>query len=85
MFTIQDIKNPRWANAEHTLLECDVKFAEQGDYLPFGASIEGDQYPHTKEVFDRAAAEEFGPITEYVAPEVVAAQNQPTVEGAQTL
>lgn len=84
MLTVQEIKNPEWKNAEHTLIECEVKFAEADQFLPFGATIEGDQYAHTKEIFDRASSGEFGPVAEYVAPPVPE-NNQPTVTGAQTL
>lgn len=84
MYTIEQIKNPTWMNSEHTLIECEVKFAEADKFLPFGATIEGDQYAHTKEIFDRASSGEFGPVAEYVAPPVPE-NNQPTVTGAQTL
>jgi len=66
------------------LIECEVKFAEADQFLPFGAPIEGDQYAHTKEVFDRASSGEFGEVAEYVAPPEPE-NNQPTVQGAQTL
>lgn len=84
MFVIEQIKNPKWMNAEHTLLECEVKFAEAQDFLPFGASFEGDQYEHTKEVFKRASSGEFGEVAEFVPPPAPS-ENQPTVGGAQTL
>lgn len=84
MFTIENIKNPKWMNAEHTLIECDVKFEEANDYLPFGANIEGDQYAHTKEIFDRVASGEFGEVAEFV-PTPNPAESQPSVDGVQTL
>lgn len=87
MFVIEDIKNSKWANAEHTSVECEVKFEGVDDYLPFGACVNGDQYAHTKEIFDRAASGEFGDVSEFVPiPEpLMPDQNQPTVDGAQTL
>lgn len=65
MFTIEEIKNPKWKNSEHTLLECEVKFAEANIFLPFGASIEGDQYSHTVEIFNLVVSKKFGEIEEF--------------------
>ena len=81
MYTIEQVKNAMWMNAEHTLIECEVKFAEMNDFIPFGATIDGDQYAHTKQVFDLAVS---GVVAEYVAP-VIPEENQPTTTGAQTL
>jgi hypothetical protein len=85
MYTVEQIRNPVWKNAEHTLIECEVKFAEAFDFFPFGAFIEGDQYAYTKEVFDRASSGEFGEVAEYVAPPEPAPVVQPISQGAQTL
>lgn len=63
--------NPKWANAEHTAIECMVDFDDLSEELvPFTAVAEGD-YPHTHEIFARCVAGDFGPIAEYVAPPVV--------------
>lgn len=65
------VLNPQWANAEHTAINCDVDFDDlREDFVPFTASLD-DLYEHTKEIFEKAVAGEFGEIAEYVAPPVV--------------
>ena len=62
------VRNPKWMNAEHTVIECEVNFDDYNEeFVPFGAVKEGD-YPHTHEIFARCAAGEFGEIEEYIAP-----------------
>lgn len=64
--TYTQVKNPNWANAEHTVIECLVNFdAIDDEFVPFTAVAEGD-YPHTHEIFERCVAGDFGPIAEYV-------------------
>lgn len=61
------VKNPKWANAEHTAIECDVNFDDlQQEFVSFTAVASGD-YPHTHEIFFRCVAGEFGAIAEYEA------------------
>lgn len=60
--------NPVWANAEHTIINCNVDFDDLSEEtVPFAAVASGD-YPHTHEIFARCVAGEFGPIAEYVPP-----------------
>lgn len=63
------VKNCKWANAEHTVIECEVNFNNVTDeeFSPFGASAT-DHYEHTKEIFARAVNGDFGDIAEYVPP-----------------
>jgi len=62
------IKNPRWINAEHTLLDCDVDFDDlKEEYVPFTAVASGD-YPHTHQIFAECIEGKWGPIAEYVPP-----------------
>lgn len=88
MFTVNYVKSPKWADEQHSMFECIVKFEEFADEMPFGCNST-DVYEHTKEVWNRALAGEFGEISEYVPPAVDkngnATQPQPTTDGAQTL
>lgn len=59
-------ENPRWANAEQTSIILDVDFAGIGK-VPFGCMGTGDS-AHGMEIYTRAVAGDFGPITPYVAP-----------------
>lgn len=79
------VKNPQWANAEQTLITCEVLFDHiPNEFLPFTAVASGD-YDYTHEIFARCVAGEFGTIAAYVAPQQPAQSSQPTVNGAQTL
>ena len=84
MLTAEYVKDLKWANAEHTAFECVVKYVEFEDEHPSGITS-NDIYVHTQEIWTKGNAGEYGVIAEYVSPEVVAAENQPTVDGAQTL
>jgi len=64
------VKNPVWANAEHTLINCDVDFDDLNEALvPFTAVASGD-YPHSHQIFAECVAGNYGDIAEYVAPVV---------------
>lgn len=65
---LTSLKNPVWANAEHTAIDCLITTSQFGDEeLPFTASPT-DCEPHGRAIFERLVAGEFGPIAEYVAP-----------------
>lgn len=82
MLTIESASNPVWGNLEHTIIELQVKFAEFNEVLPFGATSH-DPMPYGVELYNRAMAGEFGPIGDYVPPQI--APNQPATQGTQTL
>ena len=60
-------KNPVWANAEHTMIDLTVRFAEIPEDLPFTASPD-DCEEHGRAIFAAAAAGEYGPVAEYLPP-----------------
>lgn len=65
-----EIRNLQWADAEHTVLNCEVNFNNLvEEFVPFTASAD-DLYDHTKDIFEKAVAGEFGEIAEYVEPPV---------------
>lgn len=71
------IRNLQWANAEHTAINCEVNFDSLvEDFVPFTASAD-DLYEHTKDIFEKAIAGEFGEILEYVEPPVVEVAQPP--------
>lgn len=75
------VRNPVWANAEHTLIQCEVDFDDlTEEFVPFGAVASGD-YAHAHQIFAECVAGNYGPIAEYVppapyvpSPEILAAQ-----------
>lgn len=56
-------KNPRWANAEHTAIDCEINHPRYG-WIPFTASPD-DVEAHGREVFDALFV---GDVLEYVPP-----------------
>lgn len=62
------VKNPKWANKEHSIIECEVNFNDLlEDFVPFSAVSSGDS-KHAHEIFQRCVSGEFGEISEYVSP-----------------
>lgn len=64
---IESITNPSWANAEHTLINCIVKFGHFDDAMPFTASV-NDIEAHGRAIFADLVAGQYGEIAEYVEP-----------------
>jgi hypothetical protein len=84
------VTNVRWANRNRSYFDCDVTFVDLGtvSYTP----NPNDPEAHSREIYARCVAGEFGPIAEYVLqpdeypqPEPIANQPQPTTTGSQTL
>ena len=65
------VKNPVWANAQHTAIDCEVNFNHLPDeFVPFTADS-ADVMEYSKTIFDECVAGQYGAIAEYVAPPVV--------------
>lgn len=80
--TLTSVRNPRWANAEQTTIDCEITTSQFGDeILPFTASA-NDVEAHGRGIFADIVAGKYGPIAAYVPPEPPV---QPVVQGAQTL
>ena len=61
-------RNPKWVDAENTMIELEVNFSHlPEEWVPFAAVASGD-YPHTHKLYAAAVAGDFGTIAEYVAP-----------------
>ena len=81
------VTNLRWANKEHTILDCDVTFVELGT-IPYTPSP-NDSVAHSREIYARCMAGDFGVIADYVLqpdeyPTKVI-QNSISTQGFQTL
>lgn len=65
-----EVRNPRWANAESTHIDCEVFFVGQEalGFQPYTAAESDPGWPHSEEIFARAAAGDFGTVAPYVAP-----------------
>jgi hypothetical protein len=64
---LQYAKDPKWANAEQTLIDLTIKWDAINEELPFTASP-NDSEAHGRAIYAAALAGDFGPIAEYVAP-----------------
>jgi hypothetical protein len=60
-------KDPRWANAEHTMIDLLIKWDGINEEFPFTASPT-DVEAHGREIFALAASGAYGEIAEYVPP-----------------
>ena len=78
------IRNPAWANAEHTLITCEVNFIHVGfeEWTPFCADP-NDYMPYSKIIFARVSAGEFGTVAEIVDP-TAGIEDNPVEYGSQT-
>jgi hypothetical protein len=68
---LQYAKNPRWANAEHTMIDLEIKWETINEEFPFTASP-ADCEAHGRAIFEQASQGAFGSVAEYVptpAPE----------------
>jgi hypothetical protein len=62
------LTNPRWANAEHTAIDCEITTSQFGDeVLPFTASST-DCEPHGRAIFADLVAGAYGAIADYIPP-----------------
>jgi len=87
MFTIQTVKNLQWADAEHTMFSCMVKYEEFNEEHPSGINVT-DTYEHIHTIWVNALAGQYGVIAEYVAPEPsppAPQDQQPVTTGIQTV
>ena len=62
------ITDPKWANRDHTIITVYVDF-ETDQFGTVGPVLYNahreDPHEHGKEIFERAASGEFGPIAEW--------------------
>ena len=71
-------KNPKWANAENTLIDLEVEHPEYG-WIPFTVNPD-DVEAYGRQLYAEAVAGQFGPVAEYVAPVASAAANKSEAE-----
>jgi hypothetical protein len=62
------VKNPKWANSQHTMINCEVNFNHIAqEFAPFTADP-NDMYNHSKEIYADCLSGAYGAIAEYTAP-----------------
>ena len=77
----KQVRNPIWANKEHTVINCEVDFDDLiEEFVPFSATLT-DNYPHVVDIFQKCVNGDFGTVQEYVEPIVP----EPTQEELKAL
>jgi hypothetical protein len=61
-----NVTNPKWANAEHTVIDCMVMSEYHGE-IPFTAVASGD-YEHSHKIYAECLEGKYGIIEEYTPP-----------------
>lgn len=65
---LTSVKNPKWANEEHTQIDCEITTSQFGDeILPFTAD-QNDCEAHGRGIFADIVAGKYGEIAAYVPP-----------------
>jgi hypothetical protein len=82
MLTVETVTDLVYSNAEGTGINCQVKFEEFNQVLPFHATAWDDE-PHGVQLYNDLKAGKYGPIAPYVAPVLTPANNQPVTTGTQ--
>jgi len=68
-FTVNAVKNPKWVNEEHNMIDMEVDFVELDEaWLPYTASPT-DVVEHSRSLYTRALAGEFGTIADCESPQ----------------
>lgn len=63
--TLTSLRNPVWANAEHTAVDCEITISSFGnEVLPFTASL-NDVAAHGRAIFADIVAGKYGDIAAY--------------------
>ena len=63
--TLTSLSNPRWANAEQSMIDCEITTSQFGDeVMPFTASAT-DVEAQGRAIFADIVAGKYGPIAEF--------------------
>lgn len=62
------VSNPRWANSEHTRIDCEVVFNHLGPAPVSFTSVASGDYDYTHQIFAECVAGLYGAISEYIPP-----------------
>ena len=72
-----DVKNPKWADQQNTIINCEVFFTQFNSYLPFTANP-NDPESYGVEIFNDCIAGVYGEIAPYIKPIPTAEDNKNT-------
>lgn len=66
-FGIESVRDCQWQDAEHTMFNCWVKYAQFDEEHP-STIIENDKNEHIKTIWKNGLEGEYGEIKEYEPP-----------------
>jgi hypothetical protein len=84
------VRNPKWNDAEHTSIACEVNFSHVAfeEWTPFCVNPQ-DYMPYSRLLFDEITIGNWGDVAEFVPPVepevVIATEPQPEAIGTQSL
>lgn len=62
------VTDPKWADEENTIINCNVLFDNIGTLEPFTANPNDTSNPSSKQIFDECVAGIYGEVKPYVEP-----------------
>lgn len=65
---LTSLSNPRWVNAEHTMIDCEITTSQFGEEVFSFTASAADVEAHGRSIFADIVAGAYGPIAEYVEP-----------------
>lgn len=81
-YEYEEVRNPKWANEEQTLINCEVKFphVDFEEWSPFTAS-DKDIYQHGRDIYAECLAGNYGSIAAFEGESPNARQKEVDEEG----
>lgn len=80
-YTYTSVRDPRWAAADHSAINCIVKFDHLKQEVEFTANPKDDE-PHGREIFQKCVAGEYGPVGEF-RPDDIRGPEPPSAQEPQ--
>lgn len=68
MSIFTSVSNPRWANAEQTMIDCEITTSQFGDEVLLFTAMANDVEAHGRGIFADIVAGVYGEIGAYVPP-----------------
>jgi len=65
---LTSLTNPRWSNAAHTTIDCEITTSQFGSEILLFTADSNDVEPHGRAIFADIVAGKYGAIAEYVPP-----------------
>jgi hypothetical protein len=64
--TLTSLSNPRWANIEQTMIDCEITTSQLGEEVLLFTASPNDVEAHGRSIFADLVAGKYGPIADCV-------------------